>query len=59
MDNEKIGNLIYEIRGKQVMLVSEIFVTKCHGNRVNMIIHYAIGLPIAVYYNFCRRVCKN
>ncbi len=27
----KIENLIYEIRGKQVMLDSEISATKCHG----------------------------
>lgn len=27
-DNDKIENLIYEIRGKQVMLDSEISVTK-------------------------------
>lgn len=27
----KIENMIYEIRGKQVMLDSEISATKCHG----------------------------
>ena len=27
----KIENLIYEIRGKQVMIDSEISATKCHG----------------------------
>ena len=31
LDNVKIENLIYEIRGKQVMLDSEISATKCHG----------------------------
>ena len=30
-DDIKIENLIYEIRGKQVMLDSEISTTKCHG----------------------------
>lgn len=30
-DEIKIENLIYEIRGKQVMLDSEISATKCHG----------------------------
>ena len=30
-ENKKIENLIYEIRGKQVMLDSEISATKCHG----------------------------
>ena len=28
--NEDIENMIYEIRGKQVMLDSEILATKCH-----------------------------
>lgn len=27
-----IENMIYEIRGKQVMLDSEILITKCHKN---------------------------
>lgn len=30
-EETKIENLIYEIRGKQVMLDSEISATKCHG----------------------------
>lgn len=29
-DDINIENMIYEIRGKQVMLDSEIFATKCH-----------------------------
>lgn len=29
-ENIKIEDMIYEIRGKQVMLDSEISVTKCH-----------------------------
>lgn len=30
-DKVNIENLIYEIRGKQVMMDSEISATKCHG----------------------------
>ena len=30
-DEVNIENLIYEVRGKQVMLDSEISATKCHG----------------------------
>ncbi len=30
-DKVNIENLIYEIRGKQVMIDSEISATKCHG----------------------------
>ena len=33
--NEKIENMIYEIRGVQVMLDSEITVTKCHRKEEN------------------------
>jgi len=29
-ENEKIENMIYEIRGKYVMLDSEILAIKCH-----------------------------
>lgn len=34
-EREKVENLIYEIRDVQVMLDSEISVTKCHGKVVN------------------------
>lgn len=48
-ENTEVHNLIYEVRGKQVMLVSEIFVTKCHGNYyTDMITHYNIDKPISV-----------
>ena len=30
IEKENIENLIYEVRGKQVMLDSEVSVTKCH-----------------------------
>lgn len=48
-ENTEIENLIYEIRGKQVMLVSEIFVIKCHDNYyTDMITHYNIDKPISL-----------
>lgn len=55
-ENEKIENLIYEVRGKQVMLDSEISVTKCNGN---MVTHYDIGKPISsCNYNFADTFAK-
>lgn len=34
-ENVKIENLIYEVRGKQVMIDSDVSVTRCNGNMVN------------------------
>ena len=45
-----IGNLIYEVCGKQVILDSEISATKLHDYLIDKIItHYDIGLPISVW----------
>lgn len=37
IEKEKIAveNMIYEIKGKQVMLDTDVSVTKCNGNMVN------------------------
>ena len=44
---------IYIVRGKQFMLDSEIFVTKCHDYIYDKIVtHYDIGLPISMLINF-------
>lgn len=42
---EIIKSMIYEIRGKKVMLASDVSITKCNGN---MVAHYDIGIPISV-----------
>ncbi len=34
-ENIRIEDMIFEIRGKQVMLDSELSITKCNGNKVN------------------------
>ena len=48
-----IEDMIYEVRGKQVMLDSEIAVTKCHDSIYdNIVTHYDIGIPISVLINF-------
>ena len=45
--------MIYEIRGKQVMLDSEIYVTKYHYYLYNKIItNYDIGKPISIFSIF-------
>lgn len=46
-----IKNMIYEIRGKQVMLDSELSATKCHGHYDKIITHYDIGIPISTHKN--------
>lgn len=51
--NNNIENMIYEIRGVQVMLDSEISATKCHFYLYDKIItHYDIGEPISMFNNF-------
>ena len=48
--NLNIKDMIYEIRGKQVMLDSEIYVAKWHDYSYDKIItHYDIGKPISVF----------
>jgi len=48
-----IENMIYEIRGVQVMLDSEIYASKCHYYLYDKIItHYDIGKPISIFNNF-------
>ena len=52
-ENIEIENMIFEVRGKQVMLDSEISVDKCHYYLYDKIItHYDIGLPISIFNNF-------
>ena len=47
--NVIVENMIYEIRGKQVMLDSEISATKCHEYIFDKLVtHYDIGKPISV-----------
>ena len=54
-----IKNLIYEIRGKQVMLDSEIAVTKCHNYFYGKVVtHYDIGNPISMLINFADMFAK-
>lgn len=46
----KIEDMIYEVRGHQVMLDSKTSVTKCHDNYYDsMTTHYDIVIPILVY----------
>lgn len=55
-ENIVIEDMIYEIRGVQVMLSSDVFVTKCNGH---MITHYDIGKPISsCNYNFADTFAK-
>ena len=45
--------MIYEVRGKQVILASEISRAKCHNYFYDMMItHYDIGEPISVFDNY-------
>ncbi|MBE6153912.1 MAG: hypothetical protein E7166_06800 [Firmicutes bacterium] len=47
-DENRIENMIYEIRGKQVILDNETSRTKCHCYIYDKIItHYDIGKPIS------------
>lgn len=53
----KIEDMIYEIRGKQVLLDSEISATKCHCYLYDKIItHYDIGKSISMFNNFIMEV---
>lgn len=46
----KIDDMIYVVRGVQVMLSSELFVTKCHNCFYDQIVtHYDIGNPISMF----------
>jgi len=48
-----IENLIYEVRGKQVMLDFEISTTKCNSYLYDKIVmHYDIAKPISMFINF-------
>ena len=58
-DNIKIENLIYEINGIQIMVDSEVSVTKCHDYKHDILItHYDIGKPISVFIKE-RRILWN
>ena len=58
-DEVVIENLIYEIRGKQVMLDSKIAVTKCHNYFYGKVVtHYDIGNPISMLINFADMFAK-
>jgi len=49
----KIQNMIYEIRGKQVMLDSEISITKCYNHFYDMTItHYDIDESISMFDDY-------
>ena len=49
----KLEDMIYEIRGEEVMLSSEIYATKYHYYLYDKIItHYDIDLPISIFNNF-------
>ena len=48
-DDIKVENMIYEVRGKQVMLDSKLSATKWHDYLIDKIItYYDIGKPISV-----------
>ena len=52
-ENIIIKNLIYYIRGEQVMLATELSVTECHGYLYDRIVtYYDIGLPISMIINY-------
>lgn len=49
----KIEDIIYEVRGKQVILDSNISETECHYYLHDKIItHNDISLPISLFNNF-------
>lgn len=55
-ESVKVEDLIYEIRGKQVMLDLEISIIKCNGK---IITYYDIGNSISGYnYNFADTSAK-
>ena len=52
-ENTKIEDMIYEIRGKEVILESEILRTKYRIHLYDkMIMHYDIGKSKSVFNNF-------
>ena len=52
-ENIIIEDIIYEIRGKQVILDREIFAIKCHSYLYDkIIIHYDIWLPILAIFKY-------
>lgn len=54
-----IENMIYEINNVEVMLDSEIAVTKCHDYLYNKIVtNYDIGRPISILINFADTSAK-
>ena len=58
-DKVVVEDLIYEVRGKQVMLDSEIGVTKCHDSIFDYIVtHYDIGIPISALINLADTSAK-
>ena len=56
LEEIKIENMIYEIRGKQVILDSEIYAPRCRYYLYDKIItHYDIGKPISIFNKFLYR----
>ena len=56
---DDITSKIYEIRGQESMLDSEIVVTKCHDYFFDKIVmHYDIVLPILLLINFADASAK-
>ena len=54
-ENIKIEDMIFEVRGKQVMLDS-LYATKCNYDLYDKIMtHYDTGKPISMFNNFFRR----
>ena len=54
-----IEDMIHEIRGVQVMLDSELVVTKCLNYIYdNIITHYNIGKPMSMLINFADASAK-
>ena len=52
-DNSEIGNMIFAVRGKQVIIDKEISRTKCHNYFYDMMItHYDVGQPMSAFNNF-------
>ena len=58
-ENIKIEDMIYEIRGVQVMLDSEISATKCHDYICDDVVtHYDIVKTISILINFADSSAK-
>jgi len=58
-EDVEIKDMIYEIRGVDVMFDSEIFATKCHDYfYVKIVTHYDIGNPILMFINFADASAK-